>query len=318
MFKLRTGYLISGIATGLVLLVSFFWSLPDGKLHIVFCDVGQGDGAYIRFPDGRDMVVDGGPDNKILNCLSNHMPFWDRHINIVVMTHPQKDHFFGLISVFDRYQVDYFVRSDVDNTTESYVSLLKTVKDRGVLVRYVTTGERIDIGHTSLSLLWPSSEQIAKGKAVQVAQAMQAGPAGPVHGNASNTLGISTQLPPGDLNDYCLVFDLHYGTFDALFTGDADSRVEGNYVGQKLADDTLEVLKVPHHGSRTGMTEEFVQWLHPKLSVISVGKNSYGHPSSEALKLLADIGSRVLRTDKEGDIEVISDGTNWTVVTGKK
>src|SRR5574341_1833681 len=127
MFKLRIGYVISGIATGLVLLFSFIATLPDGKLHLVFCDVGQGDAAYVRFPDGRDMVVDGGPNDKVLGCLGNHMPFWDRHIKIVVMTHPQKDHMQGLISVLDRYRVDYFVRSDVANDTEGYKKLMEVV-----------------------------------------------------------------------------------------------------------------------------------------------------------------------------------------------
>ncbi|MBI3559684.1 hypothetical protein HY087_00965 [Candidatus Gottesmanbacteria bacterium] len=303
MFRLRIGYLITGITTGLVLLIGFFWSLPDGKLHLVFCNVGQGDGAYIRFPDGRDMLVDGGPDDKVLGCLGRHMPFWDRHINLVVMTHPQKDHFMGLVSVLDRYGVDYFVRSDVENSTESYGKLLDVVKRRHIPVRFVTRGERITLGSTSLSLLWPSTEQIAKARDfIRPGLAMQG------QALSNSVLGSSVV---GDLNDYCLVFLLRYGSFDALFTGDADSRVESNYIGDRLADDTLEVLKVPHHGSRTGMTDEFVQWLRPKLSIISVGKNNYGHPSLESIKKLTDVGSRILRTDKKGDIEVISDGRGW-------
>ena len=101
MFKLRVGYVISGIVTGLILLFSFIATLPDGKLHIVFCDIGQGDAAYVRFPDGRDMLIDGGPNDKVLNCLGKHMPFWDRRINLVVLTHPQKDHMQGLNPVLE-------------------------------------------------------------------------------------------------------------------------------------------------------------------------------------------------------------------------
>src|SRR3990170_1813339 len=120
MFKLHKAYLISGIATGLILLFSFVGTLPDGKLHIVFCNVGQGDGAYIRFPDGRDMVVDAGPNNKIIKCLSSHMPFWDRHINLVLATHPQKDHIGGLPEVLRRFRVDYVLRSDVGADSEIF------------------------------------------------------------------------------------------------------------------------------------------------------------------------------------------------------
>ena len=283
--KLRVGYLISGIVTGLIILFSFILTLPDGKLHVVFLQCGPGDAAYIRFPDGRDMVIDGGPDDKIINCLGRHMPFWDRHIDLVALTHPQKDHMQGLISVFARFDVSYFLRSDVQNTTEGYQKLMNMVSQKNVPIKYMAQQDNVDIGSTSLLFVWPSAQQIAK--AVE-----------------ANVLGASV----GELNDYSLVLDLHYGTFDVLMTGDADSHVEPRYTGTKLADSHIEVLKVPHHGSKTGMTEAFVDWVKPELAVISVGKNSYGHPSKEAIDMLQSRGSRVLQTDKEGDIEVVSDG----------
>ncbi len=305
MFKLRYGYLISGIITGCILLSSFAISIPDGKMHIFFCDVGQGDGAYIRFPDGRDMVVDGGPDDKVIQCLGRHMPFWDRHIDIVVMTHPQKDHMQGLVTIFQRFAVDYFVRSDVDNTTQGYELLQKVVADKKIPVKFITRGEHITVGPSTLSFLWPSPEQIAQGKAAKEMAASQ--------GKTASVLGSAV----GDLNDYCLVFELQYGTFDAVFTGDADAQVEPQYIGMKLADNQVEVLKVPHHGSKTGMTQAFVDWIHPSLAVISVGKNSYGHPSEKAIDMLQTSGARVLRTDKAGDIEVVSDGKNWNALSSK-
>lgn len=283
MFKLRTGYFVSGIATGLILLFSFLTSLPDGKLHITFCNVGQGDAAYVRFPDGRDMVIDGGPNDAVIKCLSKHMPFWDRHIDMVLLTHPQKDHMQGLPAVFERYRVDYFLRSDIENMTDGYKKLMVIVAKKHIAKKLVRTGEKITLGESTLSFLWPSPD----------------------------VLGAST----ADLNDYSLVFWLRYGSFDALFTGDADTRVETNYTNSVLADGIVEVLKVPHHGSKTGMNDAFVQWIRPKFSVISVGKNNYGHPSSEAMNLLGTIGSQIHRTDKEGDIEIVSDGRSWRLVT---
>ncbi|MEK7118919.1 MAG: hypothetical protein AAB457_00055 [Patescibacteria group bacterium] len=316
MFKLRTGYLITGIVTGCIILFSFFGTIPDGKLHVVFCNVGQGDAAYIRFPDGRDMVVDGGPDDKILGCLGKHMPFWDRSIDIVAMTHPQKDHMQGLIAVLERYDVAYFIRSDVDNDTEGYKKLVSVIAKKAVPVRFVTAGERIDIGFAIISMIWPSEEQIAHGKASVATR---------VDSNTSktgNTLGATTV---GELNDYSLVFNLHYGAFDVLFTGDADNHVNKHFVGGQLADGQVEVLKVPHHGSKTGMTEEFLDWVFPRsraglehatpLAVISVGKNSYGHPAEATLDKLATRGVKIKRTDQEGDIEVVSDGASWSVKT---
>ncbi len=307
MFKLRTGYLISGITTGLVLLFGFLATIPDGKLHLTFCDVGQGDATYVRFPDGRDMLVDGGPNNKVLECLGRHMPFWDRHINLVVMTHPQRDHLQGLIEVVNRFSVDYFVRSDVANNTEGYQKLIDAVAAKKVSVRFVSQGENVDVGATRLSVLWPSAEQVAS---------LARGPLGDIAGTQgdaleSRVLGVSST--PTNLNDASIVFWLRYGSFDAVLTGDADTRVESRYRGVKLALDRVEVLKVPHHGSRTAMTEAFLDWLKPQLAVISVGKNSYGHPAEETIRLLRQKDRKIVRTDEEGDIEIVSDGKRWSL-----
>jgi len=280
--KLKTGYLIGGIVSGIILLFSFIWTQPDGKLHITFCDVGQGDAAYVRFPDGRDMVVDGGPNDKILGCLGKHMPFWDRKIDIVLLSHPQKDHMQGLISVLDRYDVEYFVRSDVTNETEGYTRLMDIVGKKKIPQKFLSQGQTISVDETDLSFLWPNSD----------------------------VLGASTS----DVNDYSLVFALRYGSFDVLFTGDADTRVEKNYIDSQLADSTIEVLKVPHHGSKTGMTQAFVDWVKPSLAVISVGKNNYGHPTKEIMDMLQNANSKILTTLELGDISVISDGQNWQVV----
>lgn len=295
MFKLRWGYVISGIITGCILLVSFLSTLPDGTLHIVFCNVGQGDAVYVRFPDGRDMLVDGGPNDTVLQCLGRHMPFWDRGINLVVNTHPQNDHLKGLLSVLNRYKVDYVIRSRVFSASDVYAQFVSAIKTHHVPERLVTRGERISVGLASLSVIWPSESQIAL-----------------MHPSSglSSVLGSSSDA---NLNDGSLVFFLRYGSFDALFPGDADAHVEGQYTGDQLADGAVEVLKVPHHGSKTGMTQSFVDWIKPQISVISVGKNSYGHPSSEAIDMLQNVGSRIVRTDQKGDIEIVSDGKTWKV-----
>lgn len=290
MFKLQVGYLVTGIATGLILIFYFLWSLPDGKLHIVFCDVGQGDAAYIRFPDGRDMLVDGGPNNSVLQCLGRHMPFWDRTIDVVVLSHPEKDHMGGLVSVFQRYHVGYFVRSDIQKGTDVDRALFALAKEKKIPQKLVVAGDEVRIGLAKLSVIWPSDSQIAL---------MQ----------GQNVLGVTTD----SVNESAVVFWLRYGVFDVLFTGDADSRVERQYRGSELADAPIEVLKVPHHGSKTGMTSDFLDWIRPQLAVISVGRNSFGHPTPEMLQLLADYHARVLRTDQEGDVEVVSDGSNWIV-----
>jgi len=332
MIRLRVGYLITGILTGFVLLLSFFATIPDGKLHIVFCDVGQGDGMYIRFPGGKDMVVDGGPNNAIIQCLSDHMPFWDRNIDIVLLTHPDADHLTGLLSVLERYQVQYVVRSDVEQKTEKYTTFKQLITQKKITEKLVTTGEQITFDLATVSVVWPSKEQIALMRPV---------PRLSLEGGKS-VLGASTT---GSVNDGSVVFSLSYGMFDALFMGDADSHVQPNMIrfqgglqdriGGK--DGVIEVVKVPHHGSKTGMTDAFLQTIknsfkggglsklnvmaglensfsdQKPLAVISVGKNSYGHPDPGIVEKLTSADFQVLRTDKAGDIEVVSDGKTWEV-----
>lgn len=274
MLKGTTAFFVGGITTGLILIFNFLTSLPDGKLHIIFCDVGQGDAAYIRFPDGRDMLVDGGPNNKVLGCLGRYMPFWDRALDIVMLTHPEKDHLQGLLGVLERYRVDHLVRSNIVSTTEGYKKFIELIKTKHIRENVVTYGERVSVGSALLAVV------------------------GPV-----DVLGTTT----GHVNEYSVVFWLRYGEFDALFTGDATmSEPFGT-----LANDHVEVLKVPHHGSKTGVSLSFLDWLKPQLSIISVGNNSYGHPTKELLTMLAVVKSQVLRTDQEGDIEIVSDGTHW-------
>lgn len=268
----------------------------------MFCDVGQGDAAYIRFPDGRDMVVDGGPNDAIQACLGRHMPFWDKHIDIVALTHPQKDHMQGLIGVFERFSVDYFLRSDIVNATDGFGSLMSIVQKKHIPMRFMTQGDELQIDATSLSFVWPTKAQIAK---------MHSDGTGLVSGETkSNVLGSAVD---SELNDGSLVFVLHYGDFDALFTGDADSHVEPEYMNSNRSRNVIEVLKVPHHGSKTGMTSDFIRWIKPTVAVVSVGKNSYGHPYKEAVNMLQSINSRIYRTDEHGDVEVVSDGSQWMV-----
>lgn len=323
-FKLRYGYVVSGAVIGLVLLVSAVFTLPDGKLHLVFCDVGQGDGAYVRFPDGHDMVVDGGPNDAILSCLGRHMPFWDKHIDIVVSTHPQADHMNGLLHILDRYTVGKVMRSDVDVPTQGYKRLLERIEKKSIPVSFVTVGDAVFVGSTTLSVVWPSEGQMAKAKPSNFDMALTRDAL-----SEKNILGIETGGPPvgetspasqqggppGDVNDYSVVIRLSYGEFDALLTGDADLRVEADYDERVLAEKHIEVLKVPHHGSRTGMSDTFLDIVRPDVAIISVGKNTYGHPTAEILSKLAIKQSQVLRTDKDGDIEIVSDGRGYTIKT---
>lgn len=294
-------FLVSRIIMGFILLVVYCFTLPDGKLHITFCDVGQGDATYIQFPNGRDMVIDGGPDGSILSCLGAVMPFWDRSIDLVLLTHPEKDHFGGLTEIVKRYRVGALFRSDSANSSVEYNAFVTALSDRHVSVKYIVARDQIAVGSV-FSFVFVAGEQFISERTRRLAA-------------VSNILGAQTE----GLNSTCLVFYLKYGKFTGFFPGDADTMVEPYYIGSPLPSDQFTVLKVPHHGSAGGMSKEFLDWLRPALAVISVGKhNLYGHPTPKALSLLSDIGARIFRTDQNGTVQLVSDGKTWSIKTEKK
>ena len=292
-------YFILGLFIGLGLLFAFFKTLPDGKLHLVFCNVGQGDASYIRLPNNQDILIDGGPDDKVLSCLGRHMPFYDRTIDMVFLSHPQADHLNGLVSVLERYSVKYYSSGPEGNTTAGYQKLKKLITDKNIIVRNLYAGDRIGFGDVFITGIWPSREWIA-GKLENNNL---------VEGNSNRVLGASTSYK--EINDFSEVLLLTFGRFDALFTGDADSHIQPEILNANPYLTSVKVLKTPHHGSRTGIFEAFLEKVKPSLAVISVGKNSYGHPSPEIIGRLKTIGSQILRTDQGADVEIISDGKDW-------
>jgi len=268
----------------LILLLSLIFyqyqKFNDGKLHIVICNIGQGDSIFIRTPKGSDFLIDGGPDDSVLNCLSSHMPFWDRTIEVMIMTHPDSDHSSGLIDVIDRYTVLSFNTQALPGKTKVFQNLISDLKSKNIAPKYLYQGYSLTEGDLSLFTVWPSQKAIFDGK------------------NSKS------------LNEFSVIEKLSYKDFASLFTGDAGVDVE-DQIAKSVGK--IDLLKVPHHGSRTGMDESFLATIKPSLAVISVGaKNSYGHPSPLMLDILQKERIKTLRTDIDGEVEVITDGKNFT------
>lgn len=265
----------------------------DGKLHLVVCNVGQGDGIFIRTANGSDILVDGGPDDAIINCLTNHMPFWDRTIELMVLTHPHADHLTGLISVLSRYKVMHYVTENVKNETASFKRLQAVLAVQHLTAKYIFSGDRIDFSDkTQLFTVWPTNEWMENLK-------------------LQDNQNLAQEGSSLDVNGYCLIQLLSYGNFTALLTGDAGAIVE-----DKIAAGVgkVTVLKVPHHGSKTGTSDYFLSQINPLVAIISVGANNkYGHPSDQTLELLKSHNIKTLRTDKDGEVEVVSDGETFKV-----
>ncbi len=272
----------------LISIVFYQWQkFYDGRLHVVFCNVGQGDGIFIRTPKGLDIIVDGGPDDLILACLSNHMPFWDRDIELMLLTHPHADHMNGLLPVLKRYTVLSFATEKLENKTLGFQALIDSIKAKHLTIQYAFAGKKIKTPDSVvLSIVGPTQEFLTK-----------TSPGG--------TIGESSEF--GSLETL-----VSYGIFKILLTGDSQAEelqeaIDAGYLGG------VDVLQVPHHGSKTGLTDEIFEAIRPGLAVISVGKNKYGHPTPQTLELLKSNGVKVLRTDQHGDIEIVSDEKKWFV-----
>lgn len=267
-------------------------TLPDEKLHLIACDVGQGD-AILAVYKNNQILIDGGPDKKVLDCLGKYMPFWDKKIEVVVLTHPQDDHYRGLIEVFRGYQVETFIGNAVDNDTQGYKVLKGLIVSSGVRVVNPTNETAIRLGMLYLDIVSPSKDFLAS-------ETSEIDP---------NVLGAFTTKR--DLNDFSVVAILSLGEFDALLTGDmGPGKIPDILAEGEIRD--VEYLKVPHHGSKNGLTQELLDAANPELAVISVGKNNrYGHPSPEVINMLRDRDIKILRTDEMGNIEVVTDGKGF-------
>lgn len=258
------------------LLILVISSLPDRNLHVIFCDVGQGDAILVTYGTTQ-ILIDGGPDNKVLSCLSRHIPFWDRGVEVLIVTHPQLDHFGGFIDVLRRYEVELVLKPEVEGEIIEWDEFKQEMtKHSAIEGHYVMAGQSIRYSKLSFDIF------------------------NPVQGCVGT-----------DLNEYSIVGNLSFGEFDILLTGDIGPPVV-DYIDNIKP---VEVLKVPHHGSKNGLTEDLLKKSSPKLAVISLGKkNRYGHPHEEVLEMLGEANVKVLRTDIEGEIEIVSDGKKWWVL----
>ena len=270
-----------GVALAIIILLgaSFLLTRPDQDLHVIFFDVGQGDSILISQGDTQ-VLIDGGPNSStLLPSLGQAMAFYDRKIELVILTHPHSDHLRGLIDVLENYQVDRVICSGAKYDHPSYEEWWHIIEEKSIPVTTASEGYRIGLGEeTIISILSPSA-------------------------------------PGGDIDNDSLVLLLEYGDYGFLFTGDISTTTEYELLSERAIPD-IDVLKVAHHGSDSSTSEEFLRMARPEVAVISVGENSYGHPSPDVIKKLEGSGAFIYRTDQEGNIEFITDGERLWLKTG--
>lgn len=249
-------------------------------LDVYVLDVGQGDSIFIQTEYGVQVLIDGGPGDAALAELGKVLPFYDRSLDVVMLTHPDADHLNGLVEIIKRYKVGMVVETGVLKSTAQYEEWNRLVEEQNIPVVYAVAGERFDLG-ADVSMKIVSPTQSEKGSA------------------------------PSKVNNTSIIARLDYKDVSFLFTGDVEAITE-----RKLAflsnDLDTDILKAAHHGSKTSSSEEFLRRVTPAAAVISVGRNNrYGHPSPEIISRFDALGIPVYRTDMNGTIgiHVFPDGT---------
>jgi competence protein ComEC len=252
------------------------FAAPDGRLTVEVFDVGQGDAVLIRTPDGQKLLVDGGPDGEVIEQeLGEALPFWDRKLDMVLLTHPDSDHLTGLLSVVERYDVERVAAAPIEAETDLAAAWQDLVDEKGVPYEEVAAGGWIDLGRgASLQILGPPEQALT---------------------------GTSA-----DRNHNSLVLKLTWGDVSFLLTGDIEAAGEAALLDERV-DLRATVLKVAHHGSAYSTSQALLDTVRPIVSVISVGAdNDFGHPAPSTLERLDD--TIVYRTDQQGDVTFSTDG----------
>jgi competence protein ComEC len=251
-----------------------------------FLDVGQGDSILIKTQFGQNILIDGGPDNSVLGELGKKLSWWDRKIDLMILTHPHDDHVMGLIGVLQRYKVEKILYTGVTHTAPNYIKWLETVRDQKIPMVIIDRPQTINFGtDCDLDILYPNKPMLGQ--------------------TISN------------LNNSSIVSLLNCSEKKFLFMGDAEVEVEKDLtplspllIRRGEASDSewgeVDILKVGHHGSDTSSGEDFLNMVKPKIAIIPVGKdNKFGHPSLRVIKRLERVGAEIYRTDLSGDIQIL-------------
>ena len=268
------------------------YALRPRDLEIVFLDVGQGDAAFVRFPNGKTMVVDGGKRNEYFDCGEQVLlPFLRymgvRRVDVVVASHSHNDHIGGLVALLEQMEVGYFLDSGQVYDSWTAQRLQELIDERNVRYYRVAAGDSLaGLGGVAGLVLHPTAAFVD------------------ADGNT-----------PFGLNSGSVVFSLQHGAVRVLFTGDVEQETDPVILawGARLQ---AQLLKVAHHGSRTSSQPLFIETVAPAVAVMSLGEgNKFKHPAPEVVIRYAAHGARVLRTDHTGAVQVRIDGTRMVVQT---
>ena len=269
-------YLLLFLITCSILL----WSIVirenrSGVLTVTFLNVGQGNATFIESPTGVQVIIDGGPNKILMREISAVKPWYDRHVDALIVTNPDRDHYEGFFGLLDKYSVDVFMESGIQDTSAEFKSLQQKLSNKKIPDILARRGQVIDIGGGAyIKILFPDRD---------------------VSGLASNNASIVARLV--------------YGNTSLLLQGDSPQAMENYLASLDSADLKSDLIEVGHHGSRTSSSDIYIKAVSPKYAIISAETgNSYGHPHKETLEVLDKFGVQTLATCKMGRITFESDG----------
>ncbi|MDP2918319.1 MAG: MBL fold metallo-hydrolase [bacterium] len=259
----------------LLMTVPVWWGVWEikkpGEFRVIFFDVGQGDSIFIKDRKQHQILIDGGEGRTVLSRLGRVMPFFDRSLDLVILTHPDKDHLDGILEVLKKYQVNQVFYTGIAENSASYQEFLKILGEKKIKIAFPFSGQKLHLADGArLNFLSPSED--VTGKKFK------------------------------DTNQTSFVIRLVNGEKEYLFTGDAGIDVETKLIKNNVYLRS-DILKIGHHGSKNSTSENFLKAVSPRQAVISVGENKYGHPSPEVLGRLDKLGIEISRTDEKGNIE---------------
>ncbi|MFA7216481.1 MAG: MBL fold metallo-hydrolase [Candidatus Paceibacterota bacterium] len=270
----------------LVFISFFLWYVAvnenrEGFLTVSFLNVEQGDSIFIESPTGVQVVIDGGPNKFIMREISKQIPWYDRSLDAIIITHPDKDHYEGFASLLDKYSVKVVIEAGASSETQSYTFLEKKIADKKIPKVLARRGQIVDIGGGAyIEILFPDRD----------------------------ISGLNS-------NDGSIVSKLVYGNTSVMLTGDSPQSIENYLISLDKGGLDSDILKAGHHGSRTSSSDLFVSAVSPEYTIISAEKNSrYGHPHKEVLDILEKYKTEILATYELGTITFISDGNNLRLV----
>lgn len=279
--KLRLSNVIIIIA--IISLAPICWqiarSVSSSEFEVTFLDVGQGDSAIVSGPDGSVILIDSGPNPGIIKRKLDQRGI--KKIDAIIVTHAHSDHLGALDRLIDSYNIGGILYPAGIDRTRALSIILSSAKRKGIKCTSLDTGDILHVGSClEVDILYAGAD--------------------------------------GEENDNSAVTMIKYSKLSLLFTGDAGGEIERQLIQERKSIDA-DILKVGHHGSSVSSTRDFLCAVTPCISVISVGRNNmYGHPARSTIDRLLDVGSKIYRTDRNGDVTIKSDGNAYQVYVEKE